>query len=389
MGKIGGLLIDFAPQIVAAVTAVLMILELIASLRQGLLRRSGPDAPGKRKRNWILVVGTMISATSFFVYIFVYWEERDFWNVWRDHVESDVSGCRDKNLSKVTESYSENDLVLDCLALSLDHRGIKKMDMRYFYRELSDSKSNIDTDNFNNYLINNRAGSELLKIPVVSNALVKGYGIYNNQFIGSGRSLPLQDGGGGGALDTGINEFLVKNACLEDGAECPDHMEAISTAWGWMIEPSDMDSNGGKLEIGKLILERDPNLNSGKSRTAWNDSYRALVKGFAELHGSSDRFLIRFAQFSEKNYKGSFAQSSRRYAFFADVRQVWRMTYSEAVLASGRAPDPSPNADSRIFIWVVKLDPNAPDSSGLASWDYILRILKAGSPNISERQIKL
>jgi hypothetical protein len=94
------------------------------------------------------------------------------------------------------------------------------------------------------------------------------------------------------------------------------------------------------------------------------------------------------AQFPRDGYVGTLGLPKRKFSFFTDIRDVWKLNYKDAILASGLIANPNPNSASRIYIWVVKVSPTT-NESGLASWDYIVQTLRENAADAKNHGIKL
>ena len=379
-------IVDRLPEIAATTAAALTCIELAVSLRHGII---SPNVPAKaRRRNWVLVIGTVVTTFTFFGLILVYWEPKDLWTVWREKVSESFHTCSTKNKDKLTEEYKQSELNNDCLTLSLLANDFP--DRRIRIQDITSLSKEAAPDNLEEYLRYQTAGTELMKDAEISATLSKELGLNTNLFLGSGYTVPLNGRrSDGAAINTGIREFLVKNFCVGENEDCEPTRPHLRTAWGWKLDPAEMDSKGDVLTIGQILNSRAPNLNQDKKSVEdWPAYHDKINRGMAARGTFKDRVLIRLSQFPARYYKGTFAATDRKYAFFSDARDVWGMSYKDAVEASGRLPDPDPNKSSAVFIWVAFAEP-VTTVSGLASWDYVFQILRTPAASIRERGIRL
>ncbi len=293
-----------------------------------------------------------------------------------------------KNKALIVPGFDRDDLGYGCLSLVLESIQMPATEMRKQSSETKSTDANPDL-NLNEYLINQMAGYELLQLQDVSVILKQRMGLYSNLFLGAGHTLPFKDlKNEGNNLNPGIREYLVKNYCIGGWPQCPKKMPPIRTGWGWELDPVEIETAQGDVTIGGILNRNDPNLNTDSlSRADW-PKYKKYIADYVEKPDPSDRILIRLAQFPRNGYVGTLGLPKRKFSFFADVRDVWKLNYKDAILASGLIANPNPNAASRIYIWVVKINPTT-NESGLASWDYIIQTLRGNAAEAKTHGIKL
>lgn len=373
-------MIENAPSVVAVVAAILLALELGDFVRR---RRAGSSG-GVSAR---FAIGVTLTTVIFFLTLFLRWEPKTPWVLWVEGVEASATDCQADNARRIVAAKTTREaLGLDCLALALNAHPMPTEPVRIALTDAG-STEYVGQSNIEALLRAHYAGSLLMRSEPVARILSQSLGLHTNLFLGTGYTLPSYDPRSvtqSSNFRPGIREYLVRNYCVSESRSCSESgTERLSRAWTWSFARDEFKAARGLPTIGALVSSKPPNLSEPAVAAAWTGDFRQSAVAYAGGAADPlDRYLIRFAQFPLSAYKGTLAKPSRSHAFFADIRDVWNLSYDEAEIQSGKVAN---DADSSVvLVWVISLSSNNLKQSGLATWHYVFDIMRRRAAEIDD-----
>jgi hypothetical protein len=199
-------------------------------------------------------------------------------------------------------------------------------------------------------------GQNLRRIPRAADLLWAEFGIDNEEFIGTGYSVPYSpDGGARSYSNARQREFLVENLCADmiDAARCPAEQTNI---WTW------------RLSAGQTHEWLNRPLNRLLAAQAPLDHQRE----WSRTRASDTSLYIRFARFSPDYYSGTLGRPDANLVFIA-AYPTGSPTLREALFETGSAPLAEPGDDTEtLFIWIYA----PPQRPREATWGYVFEYLR-------------
>lgn len=197
-----------------------------------------------------------------------------------------------------------------------------------------------------------RVATVLLHQADARTALQSQYGIYGNDYLGTGYSVPV----GAPYEAARQREYFVPNlgAQTVDATVCPERAPRV---WTWRMTSAQF-TRALDRRIAAVLRARPDHDRRDIAR-------RLARRGDGHL-------LIRFGAVPNPFYKGRFGRDDALQIFFADYDQVRGSTFRQAMTATGAAtllanPDPGKS----YFIWLY-----APDGDTVpASWRALFTLL--------------
>jgi hypothetical protein len=382
MTAIAEFLVSQITAIVAIIAAGLLLYETVTIYRR---RRAGAAA-GPTRISWVYIIGITVTTVSFFVTIFLFWQPKDAWELWREDIAANLATCIANNQPRITSRLDKDDLGFNCLALALDRNALPTLKLRADTQRTR--RGNVDRSNIVAMLTYERAGAELMRDAAVAEILSSKIGIHSNLFLGTGYSLPSWDRRSVTASSNfrpGIREYLVRNYCVSSDRKCGTNgVDPYNNAWTWTFDKREVETRGNDAPLlGTLLLSKPPNLADEAERVSWQNGDRKLVERYIGGEAAAvGRILVRIAEFPEGQYEGTLGPPWRTHTFFADARDVWHLSYDETVILAGVVPvDP---AKDKVFIWIIRLSENNLKQSGLATWQYVFQLLNAHRDEIED-----
>jgi hypothetical protein len=187
----------------------------------------------------------------------------------------------------------------------------------------------------------------LMSYPDVQLILKNRFGIYEDSFLGTGLSKPVNAPNYGAAT---VHEYLI-----------PNHPDWHSAVWMRVLDPINNPQDMTKTV--QEILEGDPKPDDKKAQ---------LVKGIVQRVKEKDAVrpaVVRFAILNSSDYSHKLGRSERHRVFASNLAEVWNTRLRDAADLSGHKFTKGESMYVLIFL------PSYPDEVVLATWGDVLHWL--------------
>ncbi len=388
--------IENLPAIAAIAAFLFTILEYVFDFKRE------KTSFGQYAKSFLRMGAALVTSMVFLFFIFAYWQPKDEWQIWKENTQSYFKSCVDKGTgaqlvagknepANADKIASLEELRFQCLMLAWTNvqrpNNLAKRNQGGRHpQDNSDYTTLFWRDIYTAMLLN--------EIPGIPDTLRDTLSLYSNEYLGTGFTFPHKEHLRNGAplfYAAGVREYLVKNLCLQPrGKECPPKRSPYERVWVWQFTQTELENltrNKKMSEFVQALPAPDPALNSGQLDYKY---YAKRVSRFGENNADAyDGYvLFRMSKFDRRFYRNTFGHPARPYAFFADIRDYWDLTWSQAVTMSATTPGASSSED-RWFIWIFVSDSTSSDTHYLASWGSVFEILTTNISDVNANLKKL
>jgi len=205
------------------------------------------------------------------------------------------------------------------------------------------------------------------QIPAAREELRKRFGIYADDFLGTGFSAPNAASISERSYAAAWNrEYLVKNLCAEaaDPKACP---QATPGFFAFALTPDEFQAARAR-SVEEIWIAR--------AKAAGRADLVPEIQAKLAAPDPAKPVLLRLSAFDKKYYVGLTGRPDSERVFFADLGGVEKRTLSDALASTGSAAlvQNGLKPDERLFVWIYL--PGDQSTFTIASWASVFDLLE-------------